>query len=76
MKKSTSGFLLGFFFGLLGLLGLLSCSTPEEKNEFMSGWWKAFIVSILLVVVLVVCFVSCTACLVASEDEYYLVNLF
>lgn len=76
MKKTTTGFLLGFFFGLLGLLGLLSCSTPEEKSEFMSGWWKAFIISIVIAVVLVICLVSCTDCLINSENEYLFANLF
>lgn len=37
MEKSELGFLLGFFFGILGLLGLLSCTEQYEKDEFMSG---------------------------------------
>lgn len=53
MEKSKLGFLLGFFFGILGLLGLLSCNEKNEKDEFMSGWWKSFIISIVISVILV-----------------------
>lgn len=53
MEKSKLGFLLGFFFGILGLLGLLSCNEQYEKDEFMSGWWKSFIISIVISVILV-----------------------
>lgn len=52
MKKSTLGFLLGFFIGVFGLLGLLACSEKAEKDEFMSGWIKGFIVSLILGVVI------------------------
>lgn len=76
MQKSSLGFLLGFFFGLLGLLGLLSCNSPEERSEFMSGWWKAFIMSIVIAVVLIICLVSCTTCLITSENGYYYTKLF
>ena len=48
MQKSTLGFLLGFFIGVLGLLGLLACSDKPEKDEFMSGWIKGFIVSLIV----------------------------
>lgn len=65
MKKSTLGFILGFFFGILGLLGLLACS-EEEKSEFMSGWIKAFVVSIILTVILVI-IVMCSVGAMASS---------
>lgn len=57
MQKSTLGFLLGFFIGVLGLLGLLACSDKPEKDDFMSGWIKGFIVSLVVsFVILFICF--------------------
>lgn len=53
MQKKSLGFLLGFFFGILGLLGLLACAEQADKDEFMSGWWKAFIINIVIAVILV-----------------------
>lgn len=53
MQKKSLGFLLGFFFGILGLLGLLACAEQADKDEFMSGWWKAFIISIVIAVILI-----------------------
>lgn len=53
MQKKSLGFLLGFFFGILGLLGLLACAEQADKDEFMSGWWKAFIINIIIAVILV-----------------------
>lgn len=53
MQKKSLGFLLGFFFGIMGLLGLLACAEQADKDEFMSGWWKAFIISIVIAVILV-----------------------
>lgn len=63
MEKSKLGFLLGFYFGILGLLGLLSCTEQYEKDEFMSGWWKSFIISIIIGIILVavVCCGTCAA---------------
>lgn len=52
MQKKSLGFLLGFFFGILGLLGLLACAEQADKDEFMSGWWKAFIINIVIAVIL------------------------
>ena len=60
MQKKSLGFLLGFFFGILGLLGLLTCAEQTDKDEFMSGWWKAFIISIVIAVILV-SFVMCVS---------------
>ena len=45
MAKKTIGILLGLFFGLLGLLGLLMCNEQEEKSEFISGWFIGLIIS-------------------------------
>ena len=53
-NKSLIGFILGFFFGILGLLGLLACSDQAEKGSFMRGWLIAFIINIVLIVVLCV----------------------
>lgn len=53
MQKKSLGFLLGFFFGIMGLLGLLACAEQADKDEFMSGWWKAFIINIIIAVILV-----------------------
>lgn len=53
MQKKSLGFLLGFFFGIMGLLGLLACAEQADKDEFMSGWWKAFIINIVIAVILV-----------------------
>lgn len=62
MEKSESGFLLGFFFGILGLLGLLSCTEQYEKDEFMSGWGKSLIISFIFVIlVALVCCGNCAA---------------
>lgn len=52
MQKKSLGFLLGFFFGIMGLLGLLACAEHADKDEFMSGWWKAFIINIVIAVLL------------------------
>lgn len=68
MKKKTLGFLLGFFFGILGLLGLLACVEKADKDEFISGWWKAFIINVIICVVLVSA-VSCVYC--AALNYYY-----
>ena len=62
MEKSEFGFLLGFFFGILGLLGLLSCTEKYEKDEFMSGWGKSLIISFIFVIlVALVCCGNCAA---------------
>ena len=55
------GFALGFFFGILGLLGLLSCNDSEEKSSFMSGWITSFVIEIILIIV-IVCAFSCATC--------------
>ena len=68
MNKSTVGFFLGLFFGILGLLGLLACDNGDEKNSFMRGWWTAVIICIVVVVIIVL-MVSCTVC--ASLKYYY-----
>ena len=52
MSKKGLGFLLGFFFGILGLLGLLSCDEKEEKSAFMTGWAIAFVVNIIFFVLI------------------------
>lgn len=70
MKKSSLGFLLGFFFGILGLLGLFACNEQAEKDEFMSGWWKAFIVNIIIIALLIG-LVSCATCRVLESNDYY-----
>lgn len=51
MTKKGLGFLLGFFFGILGLLGLLSCEGKEEKDDFIKGWAIAFVINIIIIVV-------------------------
>ena len=61
--RTGLGFILGFFFGILGLLGLLACSDSEEKNAFMQGWIIAFIISILIVVIAVFALIGFAACL-------------
>lgn len=50
MSKRGLGVLLSMFFGIMGLLGLLSCSTPEEKTDFMSGWVLGFVVNIIIAI--------------------------
>lgn len=45
MAKKTIGILLGLFFGLIGLLGLLMCNEQEEKSEFIRGWFIGLIIS-------------------------------
>lgn len=66
MKRSTVGFLLGLFFGILGLLGLLSCNNSAEKEEFMSGWWKVFVLKIILIII-VVCIATCGSCSIIGK---------
>lgn len=66
MQKKSLGFLLGFFFGILGLLGLLACAEQADKDEFMSGWWKAFIINIVIAVVIAVILVSLIMCVSAQ----------
>ncbi len=70
MKKSSLGFLLGFFFGILGLLGLFACNEQAEKDKFMSGWWKAFIVNIIIIALLIG-LVSCATCRALESNDYY-----
>lgn len=70
MKKSSLGFLLGFFFGILGLLGLFACNEQAEKDEFMSGWWKAFIVNIIIIALLIG-LISCATCRELESNGYY-----
>lgn len=53
MSKKGLGFLFGFFFGILGLLGLLSCNEKEEKSAFMEGWAIAFTVNIIVIVLFI-----------------------
>lgn len=55
------GALSGFFFGILGLLGLLLFYDQSEKDEFMSGWWIGFIIRIVIYVILLTA-VFCSAC--------------
>ncbi len=70
MSKKSLGFLLGFFFGILGLFGLLACDNQEAKDSFMSGWWKAFIINIVLVVILF-SITTCATCAFVNSLYYY-----
>lgn len=70
MSKKTLGFILGFFFGILGLLGLLACKEQEDRDLFMKGWLKAFILNIVLIVLIVVIYFVAIAALVGSASDY------
>ena len=63
MKKGTLGFFLGFFVGVLGLLGLLACSDKPEKDSFMKGWIWGFVIGIVTdtAIVLFICFLPLLA---------------
>ena len=68
IDRSTSGFWLGFLFSLLGLaIGLLTCKGSYEKDTFLSGWAKGFIISIILGVVLYFCIVGCATCAIVGR---------
>lgn len=60
MQKKSLGFLLGFFFGIMGLLGLLACTEQADKDDFMSGWWIAFIIW-FVIIILLVSFITCVS---------------
>lgn len=60
MQKKSLGFILEFFFGIMGLLGLLACAEQADKDEFMSGWWKAFIIW-FVIIILLVSFIICVS---------------
>lgn len=51
MTKKTVGILLGLFFGLLGLLGLLMCNEQAEKSEFIKGWFIGLIISFGILII-------------------------
>lgn len=53
MEKSKLGFWLGLFFGILGLLGLLSCCNQSDKDEFMAGWVKSMVIGIIISIILI-----------------------
>lgn len=53
-SKNSIGWLLAFFFGLIGLI-IGVCMYQEgtvERETFMDGWKKGFIVSLIISVVL------------------------
>lgn len=70
MSKKTLGFILGFFFGILGLLGLLACKEQEDRDLFMKGWLIAFIIGIVLVVVILVIYFVAIGAIVGSAHNY------
>ena len=57
------GFILGFFFGILGLLGLLACDDREEKSTFINGWSFAFVISIVLTIVFIAIIFGAVSCI-------------
>lgn len=58
MKKKKLGILLGLFFGIWGLLGLLSCETKSEKDEFLNGWIIVFVIRIVVSIILTIVYIS------------------
>lgn len=52
------GFLLGFFFGLLGLFGMLMYDNKEDKDEFLSGWLISFVINVVIIFIFVVYYFS------------------
>ena len=53
-NKHSVGVILGMFFNLLGLvIGIcLYNNNEKEKNTFISGWIKGFVVSIIFAVII------------------------
>ncbi|MDY6367487.1 MAG: hypothetical protein SPL13_03105 [Clostridia bacterium] len=68
-SRKGLGFVCGFFFGVLGLLGLLACNDSDEKNTFMSGWIGAFIINIAIVIIAVTLIIGAVAD--AYQYRYY-----
>ncbi len=51
--KTIIGVLLSLFLGIIGLVvGLLIYPTGKERETFLSGWTKCFIVCVILGVIL------------------------
>ena len=51
-KSIVLGFVLGLFFGMWGLLGLLSVHSDEEKNTFLTGWLLSLLIEIILAIII------------------------
>ena len=63
-SKTTEGVLMALFLGVLGLIiGLLIYpSNSYERQTFLSGWTKTFVVMLIIGVLLVVFTVGCVSC--------------
>ena len=64
ISKTGVGILMALFLGIIGLIiGLLLYpSGSYERETFISGWVKTFIVTVIISVVLVICLTSCATC--------------
>lgn len=54
MPKNILGFILGWFLGLIGLIGLLGCNTTEDEKLYFSGWVVAFSVNFVIAIYFVI----------------------
>ena len=63
-SKNTEGVLMALFLGVLGLIiGLLIYpSNSYERQTFLSGWTKTFVVTLIICVLLVVLTLGCVTC--------------
>ena len=66
-SKTVIGVVMAIFLGLIGLIiGLLIYpSGSYERETFLSGWLKTFIIAIIIEVVLIICLTSCATCALA-----------
>lgn len=71
MSKKTNGILLGLFFGVLGLIGLSSCTEQTQKDEFMSGWWIGIIIQVIGTILISVIYYVSTMNYLNNLYNYY-----
>lgn len=69
--KTTVGVLMSLFLGLIGLvIGLLMYS-GYERETFLKGWLKAFIVCLIIAIICVVALVGCYMDVLKDYAKYY-----
>ena len=63
-SKSTVGVLMSLFLGLIGLcIGLLMYpANSYERQTFLKGWTKCFVICLLVIVIPLILLVSCATC--------------
>ncbi len=62
-SKYGLGVVIGLFVGLIGLVLALLFSDSYERDTFIDGWKKGFIISIVIAVVICVLSFGCITCL-------------